>query len=62
MGLAPYLAALVLSVSPAQFVQAHASGGAFSEPGGTADAALTSWAVLGLRAAGVQSPAAPHTR
>ena len=56
MGLAPYLAALVLSVSPAQFVQAHASGGAFSEPGGTADAALTSWAVLGLVAAG-QPPA-----
>jgi prenyltransferase beta subunit len=54
---APFLTALVLSVSPAQFVQAHASGGAFSEPGGSADAALTSWAVLGLAAAG-QPPAA----
>ena len=52
MGVAPLLAALVLAVSPAQFVQSHASGGAFAEPGGTADAALTSWAVLGLAAAG----------
>ncbi len=50
--LAPFLAALVLSVTPVQFVQGHASGGAFSEQGGTADAALTSWAVLGLTAAG----------
>ncbi len=31
----PFLAALVLSVSPVQFVQGHASGGAFAEPGGT---------------------------
>jgi hypothetical protein len=37
-------------------VQSHASGGAYSEPNGTADALLTSWAVLGLRAAGAQSP------
>ena len=54
---APYLAALVLAVSPAQFVQGHESGGAFAEPGGTADASLTSWAVLGLRAAGQPPPA-----
>jgi prenyltransferase beta subunit len=58
MGLmvAPFLTALLLSVSPAQFVQAHANGGAFAEPGGAADAALTSWAVLGLAAAGQQAP------
>jgi prenyltransferase beta subunit len=53
---APFLAALVLAVTPAQFIQAHASGGAFAEPGGAADAALTSWAVLGLAAAGQQAP------
>jgi hypothetical protein len=37
-------------------VQGHASNGAFAEPGGTADAGLTSWAVLGLRAAGASAP------
>jgi hypothetical protein len=56
VGVAPFLAALVLAVSPVSFVQSHASGGAYSEPNGTADALLTSWAVLGLRAAGAQSP------
>jgi prenyltransferase beta subunit len=56
VGVAPFLAALVLAVSPVSFVQSHASGGAYSEPGGTSDALLTSWAVLGLRAAGAQSP------
>jgi prenyltransferase beta subunit len=56
VGVAPLLAALVLAVTPAQFVQAHGSGGAFAEPGGTADAALTSWAVLGLAAAGRTAP------
>ena len=56
MGLSELAAALVLAVSPAQFLQAHSSGGAFAEPGGTADAALTSWAVLGLSAAGVSAP------
>jgi hypothetical protein len=56
VGLAPFLAALVLALTPVQFVQAHASGGAFAESGGTTDAALTSWAVLGLAAAGQQSP------
>jgi hypothetical protein len=53
---APFLAALVLAVTPVSFVQSHAAGGAYSEPNGTADALLTSWAVLGLRAAGAQSP------
>ncbi|MDX6595866.1 MAG: hypothetical protein QOI72_1248 [Solirubrobacterales bacterium] len=56
MGLAPLLAALVLAVTPVSFVQSHAAGGAYSEPNGTTDALLTSWAVLGLRAAGAQSP------
>ena len=56
MGVVPFLAALVLAVSPVSFVQSHAAGGAYSEPNGTADALLTSWAVLGLRAAGAQSP------
>jgi hypothetical protein len=53
-----YLAALVAAVliSPAAFLQAHDTNGAFSESGGTADAALTSWAVLGLSAAGAGAP------
>jgi hypothetical protein len=46
----------VLAVSPVSFVQSHASGGAYSEPNGTADALLTSWAVLGLRAADADAP------
>jgi hypothetical protein len=50
------LAALVLGVTPAQFVQAHSTNGAFAEPNGTPDAALTSWAVLGLTAAGAEAP------
>ncbi|MFL5962070.1 MAG: prenyltransferase/squalene oxidase repeat-containing protein [Gaiellaceae bacterium] len=56
MGLAPLVIAFVLAVSPVSFVQSRAAGGAYSEPGGTTDALLTSWAVLGLRAAGAQSP------
>lgn len=56
MGVAPFLAALVFAVSPVSFVQSHSTGGAYSEPNGTTDALLTSWAVLGLRAAGAQSP------
>lgn len=55
MGLTPLVAALLLAVSPVSFLQAHAAGGAYAEPGGTADASLTSWAVLGLRAAGADS-------
>jgi iron complex transport system substrate-binding protein len=56
VGVAPLVAALVLAASPVSFVQAHAAGGAYAEPGGTTDALLTSWAVLGLRAAGAESP------
>jgi hypothetical protein len=53
---ATFLTALLLAVSPVSYVQSRASGGAYSEPNGTTDALLTSWAVLGLRAAGAQSP------
>ena len=56
MGLAPFVAALALAVAPASFVQAHAQNGAFAEPNGTADALLTSWAVLGLRAVDRPAP------
>jgi hypothetical protein len=56
MGIAAFVTALVLAVTPVSFVQSHAAGGAYSEPGGTTDALLTSWAVLGLRASGAQSP------
>jgi hypothetical protein len=57
MGLAAALAtAFLLAVSPVSYLQSRASGGAYSEPNGTTDALLTSWAVLGLRAAGAESP------
>jgi len=56
VGLAPLVAAVVLAASPVSFVQSHAANGAFAESGGTADALLTSWAVLGLRAAGAPAP------
>lgn len=56
MGVAALAAAFVLAVSPVSFVQSHESGGAYAESGGTADAQLTSWAVLGLRAAGAPAP------
>ena len=56
MGLAPLVAAVLLAVSPVSFLQGHAAGGAYAEPGGSPDALLTSWAVLGLRAAGAASP------
>jgi hypothetical protein len=56
VGLATLAVAFALAVSPAQFVQGHAVNGAFAETGGTADASLTSWAVLGLRAAGASAP------
>ncbi len=54
--LAAAASAVLLAVSPAQFLHAHAANGAFAEPGGTADAALTAWAVLGLRATGDDAP------
>lgn len=56
MGLAPLVAAAVLAVSPVSFVQSHAADGGFAESGGTPDALLTAWAVLGLRAAGAGAP------
>jgi Prenyltransferase and squalene oxidase repeat len=56
MGVAAVFAAVVLAVNPTAFVQSHASGGAYSEPGGTPDALLTAWAVLGLRAAHADAP------
>ena len=55
-GVTGVVAGLLLAVSPVQFLQAHAADGAFSEPHGTADASLTSWAVLGLSAAGATAP------
>jgi prenyltransferase beta subunit len=56
VGLAALAAAVVLAASPVSFLQGHASGGAYAEPGGAPDALLTSWAVLGLRATGADSP------
>ena len=57
MGLtAAAVTAFVLAVSPVAYVQSRGSAGAYSEPSGTTDALLTSWAVLGLRAAGAGSP------
>jgi hypothetical protein len=56
MGLAALGAAIALAVSPVSFVQSHASNGGYSESGGVADASLTSWAVLGLRAVGADAP------
>jgi hypothetical protein len=56
VAVAPLVAALTLAVSPVSFVQAHAQNGAFSESNGTADALLTSWAVLGLRAVDRPAP------
>jgi len=49
-------AALLAATSPVAFVQSHGTNGGFSESGGTTDALLTSWAVLGLRAAGAPAP------
>lgn len=49
-------AAVALAASPVTYVQSHGTAGAFAEPGGTSDALLTSWAVLGLRAAGATAP------
>lgn len=52
------LAALAVAVATVSgtgvsYLRTHQdAGGGFAEPGGTADPALTAWAVLGLRAAG----------
>jgi hypothetical protein len=56
VGVAALVAAFVIAATPVSFVQAHESGGGFAESGGPADASLTSWAVLGLRAAGANAP------
>jgi Squalene-hopene cyclase C-terminal domain/Prenyltransferase and squalene oxidase repeat len=46
-----FVVAAVIAVTPQQFLLAHQeANGAFAETGGKADAALTAWAVLGLRA------------
>jgi hypothetical protein len=47
---------VLLAASPVSFLQSRAHDGAFAEPNGTSDALLTSWAVLGLRAAGADAP------
>jgi hypothetical protein len=49
-------AALLAATSPVAFVRSHGANGAYSESGGTTDALLTSWAVLGLRAVGAAAP------
>jgi hypothetical protein len=54
--IAALVSAAVLAASPVAFVQGHGANGAYAEPGGTTDALLTSWAVLGLRAAGGDAP------
>jgi hypothetical protein len=56
VGVARLLVALAVAASPVSFVQSRAQNGAFAEPNGTPDALLTSWAVLGLRAAGADAP------
>ena len=57
MGVVAVVTAFVLAAtSPVAFVQSHGTNGAYSESSGTTDALLTSWAVLGLRAAGSSSP------
>jgi len=51
--LAVVAAALVASVSPAEFLSSRQlPSGAFAEPGGSGGPLLTAWAVLGLHAAG----------
>ena len=59
MGVAALVTAAVLAATPVQFVQAHRTPeGAYAEAGGAADAAITAWAVLGLRAARAEAPGA----
>jgi len=56
--LAALLVAIVLAVSPVSFVQSQRTDdGGYAEPAGRADPGLTSWAVLGLRAAGADASA-----
>lgn len=58
--LAALAAAAALLASPADYLASrqHADGG-FAEPAGRTDPALTSWAVLGLRAAGREPDRSP---
>jgi len=51
VGLSALVAAATLAVTPQQFLLSHQQpDGGFAESGGQQDAALTAWAVLGLRA------------
>lgn len=53
MGVAVLLAAAAIVATPASYVESHQQpDGGFAEPGSRAAPGLTSWAVLGLRAAG----------
>jgi hypothetical protein len=58
--LAAVAAAAALAAAPADYLaERQQSDGGFAEPGGRSDAALTGWAVLGLRASGREpAPAA----
>jgi Squalene-hopene cyclase C-terminal domain len=60
VGLAPFVAALMLAATPVSFLQSsQGSSGGFTEPGGgQVDPGLTAWAVLGLRSAGASAPGA----
>jgi len=59
VGIATLAAAAVLAATPVQFVQSHRTAeGAYAEAGAAADAAITAWAVLGLRAARAEAPGA----
>ena len=59
MGLATLLAAAVLAVSPAAYLESNQQrDGGFAEPGSSSSPGLTAWALLGLRAAGRPSAAA----
>ena len=54
MGLAVLISAATLAVSPQQFLLGHQQPDrGFAEPRGKSDVALTAWALLGLRAAGL---------
>jgi hypothetical protein len=56
MGLLAVGAAALALATPASFLQAHqGADGGFADAGGTPDSALTSWAVLGLTAAGADT-------
>ena len=56
MGVIAVLAALLVAVTPAQFLQSRqAADGGFAEPGGPVTPGLTAWATLGLAAAHASS-------